>query len=195
MISGLKIEGTLLKTHDRAVFSFYDGINLYFNDTRKFGRIWLLEDTTQLYSKLGPEPFDASLTHEAFHEYLHDRKRQIKTLLLDQSFLAGVGNIYADESLHVAGIHPCQPASSLTFHQSSRLLDSLRIVLQSGIDKQGASIDWVYRDGSFQNEFRVYQRTGSPCMTCSTLIERRIVGQRGTHFCPKCQPYIENCHS
>jgi formamidopyrimidine-DNA glycosylase len=114
-------------------------------------------------------------------------KRQIKPLLLDQSFLAGLGNIYADESLNLARIHPLQRADRLTKAEARRLLASIRSVLAEGIRRNGASIDWVYRGGDFQNHFRVYQRTGQPCPRCGTPVERIVVGQRGTHFCPHCQ--------
>lgn len=178
----------LLHSHDRASFEFTDGSLLFFNDARKFGRIWLLPDVQSLFAKLGPEPFDPNLTHEVFYQRLHDRHRRIKTLLLDQSFLAGTGNIYADEALHLAKIHPCKTADSLNFAEAGRLLEALRTVFIDGIENQGASIDWVYRGGEFQNNFRVYQRTNLPCLNCGTAIERCVVGQRGTHFCPVCQP-------
>lgn len=106
---------------------------------------------------------------------------------MDQSFIAGLGNIYSDEALHLAHIHPLQQTNGLNPDQSSRLLDSIRLVLLDGIRRNGASIDWVYRGGEFQNYFNVYQRTGKPCSTCGEPIQRIVVGQRGTHFCPRCQ--------
>ncbi len=174
--------------HDRLLLNFKDGSRLAFNDTRKFGRVWLLKSTESVFSSLGFEPFDEQLTDERFFSGLQKKKKQIKSLLLDQSFLAGLGNIYTDESLHRAGIHPLRLANSLTEEEAFRLLLSIRVILKDGIDRNGASIDWVYRGGDFQNNFRVYQRTGEPCSVCGTRIERIVVGQRGTHFCPKCQP-------
>ena len=137
---------------------------------------------------LGPEPLDADFTHIELHQKLLARRRQLKPLLLDQTFIAGLGNIYTDEALHLAGLHPLTISNTIDGPQSERLWFSIRQVLQDGIDRQGASIDWVYRGGDFQNYFRVYQRTGDPCPVCDTPIQRILVGQRGTHYCSNCQP-------
>jgi formamidopyrimidine-DNA glycosylase len=161
---------------------------MVFNDTRKFGRVWLLEDPEEVLGLLGPEPLGESLTSSIFYGMLHCRRRQLKPLLLDQTFLAGLGNIYTDEALHHARLHPLALSDRLSIEQADRLLYSIRNVLQEGIRRQGASIDWVYRGGDFQNYFRVYQRTGEPCPECGTAILRLVIGQRGTHFCPDCQP-------
>jgi len=177
-----------LGKHSRARLYFDDGLQMSFNDPRKFGRIWLLKDAEEELSKLGPEPLDSSFTRTDFYERLHSRKRQLKALLLDQSFLAGVGNIYADESLHGAKLHPLTLASSLSRKQADALFKAIQRVLKEGIRRNGASIDWVYQGGDFQNYFAVYQQTGEPCPRCGTSIERTVLGQRGTHFCPKCQP-------
>jgi formamidopyrimidine-DNA glycosylase len=174
--------------HDRFFLIFEDNTRLAFNDTRKFGRIWLLTDPVSLLGKLGPEPLDGLLTPEDFHSRLSNRRRQIKPLLLDQSFIAGLGNIYTDEALHRSRLHPQTLACDLSPVQSVVLLESIRIVLKAGIAANGASIDWVYRGGGFQNQFQVYQRKGEPCYQCGSPIERIVVGQRGTHFCPVCQP-------
>jgi formamidopyrimidine-DNA glycosylase len=173
--------------HHRFLLIFEDGFRLAFNDTRKFGRIWLLDDPTPLLAKLGPEPLDGLLTPEEFYVRLKSRRRQLKPLLLDQSFIAGVGNIYADEALHRARLHPQTQAADLTSEQAALLLESIQHVLQAGIEANGASIDWVYRGGDFQNQFQVYQRGEEPCYQCGTPIQRIVVGQRGTHFCPQCQ--------
>jgi formamidopyrimidine-DNA glycosylase len=174
--------------HDRLVVEFTDGIRLRFNDTRKFGRVWLLDDPGLLLGALGPEPLDSSLTPVEFHSRLASRKRKIKPLLLDQTFLAGVGNIYADEALFQAGIHPLAQSKQMDVEAAGLLLDSIRSVLTEGINRNGASIDWVYRGGGYQERFQVYQRGGEPCLRCGTRIRRIEVGQRGTHFCPRCQP-------
>ncbi len=121
------------------------------------------------------------------HHLLGWRRRQLKPLLLDQSFIAGLGNIYTDEALHIARLHPQMLSDEVTHHQAERLWMGIRQVLLEGIRRNGASIDWVYRGGEFQNYFRVYQRTGQPCPECGTPVERIVVGQRGTHFCPVCQ--------
>jgi formamidopyrimidine-DNA glycosylase len=174
--------------HDRAVLAFADGLRLAFNDPRKFGRIWLVGQPASMLQKLGPEPLDPDLSTEGFHQKLKAVHRQVKPLLLDQGFLAGMGNIYTDEALHAAKIHPLQPSDSLTLEQAGQLLLAIRQVLEEGIRRNGASIDWVYRGGEFQNSFQVYQRTGQPCPVCGTPVARIMVGQRGTHFCPTCQP-------
>ncbi len=176
--------------HDRVILGFSDGSRLVFNDTRKFGRVWLVDDPSSVTSKLGPEPLDESLTPATFHAKLSRAKRQIKPLLLDQTFIAGLGNIYTDEALFHSGIHPNTAANRLNQLQAADLLSAIRKVLLEGIERNGASIDWVYRGGDFQNHFKVYQRDGHPCYRCGTTIERITVGQRGTHFCPNCQPRI-----
>jgi formamidopyrimidine-DNA glycosylase len=173
--------------HDRILFEFKGGGCLVFNDTRKFGRIWLVQNPGDVLGKLGPEPFNPDLTGEAFHKMLLGHNTPIKKLILDQSFLAGIGNIYADEGLFGAKIHPLTISSQINIDSAEILLSSLRMVLQEGIRHHGSSIDWVYKGGDFQNYFRVYKRTGLPCRQCGTPIERILVGQRSTHFCPKCQ--------
>jgi formamidopyrimidine-DNA glycosylase len=160
---------------------------LVFNDTRKFGRVWLTDDPDSVIGKLGPEPFSDEFTPEWLYENLRKRNRQLKPLLLDQTFLAGLGNIYTDESLHMAKLHPLAASASVTREQAGRLHEAIRAVLGEGIRRNGASIDWVYRGGEFQNYFRVYDREGQPCPVCGTNIQRLVVGQRGTHVCPKCQ--------
>jgi formamidopyrimidine-DNA glycosylase len=185
----VETEAEPIARHHRFLLYFEDGTRLAFNDTRKFGRVWLLADPAPLLEKLGPEPLDEAFTPEDFYTRLNKRRRQLKPLLLDQSFLAGVGNIYADEALHRAQLHPKQQAASLSPEQAATLLESIRHVLRAGIQANGASIDWVYRGGEFQNQFQVYQRGGDPCPQCGSPIERITVGQRGTHFCPTCQPF------
>jgi formamidopyrimidine-DNA glycosylase len=183
-----KEKNSLLARHDRVAFFFSDGRWLAFNDTRKFGRVWLVSDMESVTGKLGPEPLENSFSASFLFHRLQNTRRQIKALLLDQHFIAGLGNIYTDEALHLAGIHPMQPANSLDEYRVERLHDAIQYVLQEGIKNNGASIDWVYRGGNFQNEFRVYQRSGKPCFECGTQIQRGVISQRGTHFCPNCQP-------
>lgn len=177
-----------VQPHDRLQINFISGWKLVFNDTRKFGRAWLTDNPEKLLVNLGPEPLDTGLTPDKFYAMLHSRSRQIKPLLMDQRFLAGLGNIYTDEALFSAGIHPLRLSDTLTQPEAERLLVAIREVLQQGILAKGASINWVYRGGDFQNHFQVYKRTGSPCPRCGTSIQRIVVGQRSTHFCPVCQP-------
>ena len=173
--------------HDRLILTLSNDKSLVLNDTRKFGRVWLTDDPESLLGRLGPEPLDRDFTSHWLHTALHSRRRQLKPLLLDQTFLAGLGNIYTDEALHIAKLHPLAASDSVTAEQARALRDAVRRVLKEGIRRNGASIDWVYRGGEFQNHFRVYDRQGKPCPVCGTPIQRIIVGQRSTHYCPNCQ--------
>ncbi len=173
--------------HDRLVLTLENGHSLAFNDTRKFGRVWLVQDPETVIGGLGPEPLDDSFTPQFLHQKLQTSRRQLKPLLLDQTFLSGLGNIYTDEALHLAGLHPLRISATIDIHEAADLHKAIREVLQTGIQNNGASIDWVYRGGGFQNLFRAYGRTGQPCPVCNSPIRRITVGQRGTHFCPNCQ--------
>jgi len=183
----IKEENEALEKHDRLVLSLSDHRKLVFNDTRKFGRAWLVRDPAEVIGDLGPEPLEDAFSAQMLYDRLQARHRQLKPLLLDQSFLAGLGNIYTDEALHMARLHPLALSDSLNREQAEALWEAIRAVLQEGIRRNGASIDWVYRGGEFQNYFRVYDRKGQPCPVCGTAIERLVIGQRGTHVCPNCQ--------
>lgn len=182
--------------HTRAWFGLAGGDALVFNDSRKFGRIWLAERLEDVIGKLGPEPLAWDLTPEDFAARIRKRKTALKALLLDQTVVAGVGNIYADEALFRAGIHPLRKASTLTDAEAGRLYDALREVLTEAIQKRGTLLR-DYRtpygeDGYFQNHLRVYGRYGKPCPRCGEPIERIRVTQRSTHFCPRCQAREES---
>lgn len=161
--------------------------SLVFNDARKFGRVWLTDNIEDVLGRLGPEPLDEGFTPQWLYDALQSRHRQLKPLLLDQTFIAGLGNIYTDEALHMAKLHPLALSNSITMKQAGKLHAAIQSVLQEGIHRNGASIDWVYRGGEFQNHFRVYGRGGEPCPVCGTTIQRLVIGQRGTHICPHCQ--------
>jgi formamidopyrimidine-DNA glycosylase len=173
--------------HDRLRLFLSGGKILIFRDTRKFGRAWLTDNPETVIGKLGPEPLSDEFTPGWLYDNLRRRQRRLKPLLLDQAFLAGLGNIYTDESLHRARLHPLAASDSVKRKQAERLWEAIRAVLNEGIRRNGASIDWAYRGGEFQNYFRVYAREGKPCPVCGTKIQRLVVGQRGTHICPKCQ--------
>lgn len=173
--------------HDRLILGLSGDTHLVFNDARKFGRVWLTADPSEILADLGPEPLSDDFTPQGLYTRLHACRRQLKPLLLDQTFLAGLGNIYTDEALHMAKLHPRGLSDAVTPDQAAGLWRAIREVLAEGIRRNGASIDWVYRGGDFQNHFRVYQRTGEPCPVCGTGIERLVVGGRGTHYCPNCQ--------
>lgn len=176
--------------HHRLMLDLDGRLRLAFNDTRKFGRVWLTADPDAVLGGLGPEPLDPAFSAGDLYQRLHSRRRQLKPLLLDQSFLAGMGNIYTDEALNLARLHPLTIANTLTEEQAKQLWEAIRQVLADGIRSNGASIDWVYRGGSYQHHFRVYKRAGEPCPECGTTVERIVVGQRGTHLCPCCQPLL-----
>ena len=173
--------------HDRLILKLSGNQSLFFNDTRKFGRVWLTSTPEELLGRLGPEPLSRDFTSRWLYNALSKRQRQLKPLLLDQTFLAGLGNIYTDEALHIARLHPLAVSNSVTMEQASALRKAVRKVLKEGIRRNGASIDWVYRGGEYQNYFRVYDREGKSCAVCGTQIKRITVGQRGTHYCPECQ--------
>jgi formamidopyrimidine-DNA glycosylase len=173
--------------HDRLIIRLSGNQSLVFNDTRKFGRVWLTANPTEVLGRLGPEPFSKEFTAPWLHNALQQKKRQLKPLLLDQTFIAGLGNIYTDEALHMSKLHPVAASDSVTAQQAEALRKAIRKVLKEGIRRNGASIDWVYRGGQYQNYFRVYDREGKPCPVCGTAIQRIVVGQRSTHFCPQCQ--------
>jgi formamidopyrimidine-DNA glycosylase len=192
----LRMSGDLKLTHENqergpyehTLFPLDSGWELRFSDARKFGKISLLEDPQVIFKKLGPEPLDQDFTSDVLSELIRGKQRMIKPLLMDQSFLAGMGNIYTDEALHIAKIHPNTKSNQLSPAQIHDLHAGIRMALTAGLRNNGASIDWVYRGGEFQNYFRVYQRTGEACPVCGTEIKRITLGQRGTHYCPTCQP-------
>jgi formamidopyrimidine-DNA glycosylase len=179
---------TTYAKHHRLILDLSNGYRLAFNDIRKFGRVWFVDDPLEVISNLGPEPLEDSFTSVDLYLNLQSRRRQLKPLLLDQSFLAGLGNIYTDEALFLAKLHPMRTSNTVNREQAAILLTAIRDVLERGIESKGASIDWVYRGGDFQNHFRVYGRGGERCFVCGGKIEKITVGQRGTHFCPVCQP-------
>jgi formamidopyrimidine-DNA glycosylase len=173
--------------HTHGIFVLDRGV-LQYHDPRQFGRI---EWGALRASKLGPEPLEIGL--EEFTARLRQRKAHIKPLLLNQRFLAGLGNIYVDESLFLAGIHPLATASRISRARAAGLLQTIREVLTLAIEHRGSSIsDYVDADGNrgdFQGMHRAYGREGEPCVQCGAPIRKITVVQRGTHFCPKCQKY------
>lgn len=196
MLIHLKMSGDLTMTpsdapagrFEHTVFELSDGWELRFSDARKFGKIFLMDDPAPKLDSLGPEPLSDKFTAAVLAERLRAHRRALKPLLLDQAFVAGLGNIYADEALHIARLHPLRRSDELTEDEVKALRKGIRQALRSGLKHNGASIDWVYRGGDFQNHFRVYQRAGEPCPVCGTPLVRIVVAQRGTHFCPSCQP-------
>ena len=180
--------GQPLRKHEHLVWHLSGGVDLRFHDPRRFGRIWLAENPSEVLKSLGPEPLAPEFTAARLCEMLRARKRLLKPLLLDQTFLAGLGNIYTDEALNRARLNPLRRSDSLRRDETARLWHGIRAALKVGIAQDGASIDWVYRGGNSQNHFRVYGRVGERCKNCGANIRHTVVGQRSTYFCPKCQP-------
>jgi formamidopyrimidine-DNA glycosylase len=173
--------------HTHGVFTLDNGLLLY-HDPRQFGRIEWSPGQSPRVARLGPEPLEISF--EEFRTRLK-RKTRMKALLLNQAFLAGLGNIYADESLFAAGIHPLAVAERLSTARAKKLYDAIRGILTHAIQLGGSSIsDYVNARGErgwFQMEHRAYGREGEPCTTCGRPIRKILVAQRGTHYCPRCQ--------
>lgn len=183
-----------LDPYTRVVLILNGGEHLRFRDVRKFGRIWLLDRAglEQLDRQLGPEPLDPGFTAEALVNLLRGRQARLKPLLLDQRLIAGLGNIYADEALWRAGLHPLQTAGELNDEEVARLHAAITAVLADAVARRGTTLS-DYRDalgemGENQHYLAVYGRQGQPCPRCGTPVERVVVAQRGTHFCPHCQP-------
>jgi formamidopyrimidine-DNA glycosylase len=178
--------------HTHVFFALDDGRELRYTDPRRFGRMLLVEESAlpAFVGRLGKEPLE--ITPEEFCEYFESRRARVKALLLDQSVLRGIGNIYADESLFRARLHPARIAENLSREQLLLLHRKMRDVLEEAILSRGSSIsDYVDsegRQGSFQFRHRVYQRDGKPCYRCRATIRRVIVAGRSSHFCPRCQP-------
>jgi formamidopyrimidine-DNA glycosylase len=177
-----------LAKHTHAVFTLDKGVLLY-EDSRQFGRIEYSATLPARVQKLGPDALDVDF--ETFAKLLRGRKTRMKSVLLNQEFLRGLGNIYADEALFRAGIHPLAVGARLKRERVKKLYDAIREVLSEAIESKGSSIsDYVDSSGargSFQDQHRVYQRDGKLCVVCGHPIKRTLVAQRGTHFCPRCQ--------
>jgi formamidopyrimidine-DNA glycosylase len=199
LIIHMRMTGSLLlkpeteePTHSiRVIFHMGDGTTIHFRDMRGFGKMWLVDDQDSVVGKLGPEPLEREFTPEVLAKILDNRKTAIKGLLLDQTLIAGIGNMYADEALFAARIHPLQPANTLRKAEIKRLHSAIREVLEKGIRNKGASTETYVRPegikGGAHLQFQVAHRKGAECPGCEGRIERTVVHQRGTFFCPRCQ--------
>lgn len=180
--------------HTHTLFNLDDGNQLRFRDVRKFGRVHLVADLKEVTGNLGPEPLADDFDLEMFRQLLARRSGRLKSLLLNQAFLAGLGNIYADEALFAAGLNPLRRADSLTADEEARLYGAIRRVLAEAVAWRGTTLDdGGYRDargeaGGYQAHIAVYGRGGEPCFQCGSTIERIVIGGRSAHFCPYCQP-------
>lgn len=182
-------------SHDRIVLELSDGLTLYYRDTRKFGRWKLVDDPSEILGPLGPDALTGRFSLAYFREMTRKRHRMIKPLILDQSIVAGLGNIYADEALWEAKIHPERISDSLSDAELGALFRAVRHVLETGVQNRGTSLGGGktnYRDvegesGGHREKVKAYGRAGKPCERCGTPLKKIVVAQRGTHFCPVCQ--------
>jgi formamidopyrimidine-DNA glycosylase len=197
LILHLRMTGSLMVNpagadkYSRAIIHLDNGSNIVFSDRRRLGVIWLADKKEDVISKLGIEPFDEKFTALHFRKLLKNRTAPVKAVLLDQHFIAGIGNMYADEALFAAGIHPEKKADRLTVSEINRLYEAIQAVLLKAIANKGASVDTYRRpdgvNGTAQEEFRVAHRLGKNCPVCGTPIQRISIRNRGSYFCPKCQ--------
>jgi len=179
--------------YTRATFGLDDGRHLVFVDVRKFGRLSLVRRIEDALPAIGPEPLSDVVDEAWMARSLARHRRMLKPLLLDQSFIAGLGNIYVDEALHRARLHPLRSSRRVGRAAAGVLARSVKEVLTAAIEAEGSSFDAFYRTpegqpGAYQDSFSVYGRAGKPCLTCGAEIARIVVGQRGTHVCRRCQP-------
>jgi formamidopyrimidine-DNA glycosylase len=199
LIAHLKMSGALIAgrgngegiKYARAVLYFDDGSNVVFRDPRKFGRMWLVTDPSSVVGKLGPEPLEPVFTTDVLAQRIKGRKAPVKALLCDQHVIAGVGNLYADEALFLARIHPLTEGGKLSGARLKQLHSAIIQVLQKGIKNKGASIENYVRPdgnpGTAHLEFLMPRKAGENCTRCGTPVERITVRGRGTYFCPNCQ--------
>lgn len=182
--------------HEHVILTLSNGRELRFHDTRKFGRWYLLDDAAEVLGKLGPEPLENTLSDREFTQRLLQSSRQLKPLLLDQTFLAGLGNIYVDEALWEAKLHPQTVSDTLTDKQAQALFHAIKVVLQRGLNTLGTSLGKgktnFYRldgkaQGTHQQVLQVFRQKGKPCPRCGESIIVIKVAQRSTHLCPRCQ--------
>jgi formamidopyrimidine-DNA glycosylase len=187
--------------HTRLRLQISSGLWVIYIDPRKFGRFYLVDDASELLDNLGPEPLAQGFTEQLLYERLRSRRGEIKRLLLNQQFIAGLGNIYASEALWHARIHPTRTADSLSEEECRRLHNAIVSVLKAGIAHGGTSLEdrqYVYPDGGtgeHQHHLRVYDRAGDQCLRCGYPLQRIIQGQRSTFYCPICQPMITAGHN
>jgi len=182
-------------SHDRIVMKLSDGLTLYYRDTRKFGRWKLVDDPQVILGNLGPDALTRRFSRHYFKDTMKNRHRMIKPLILDQGIVAGLGNIYADEALWEAQIHPERLSDSLSDEELERLFRAIKHVLNIGVRNRGTSLGagkTNYRDvegesGGHREKVKAYGRGGKPCTRCKMLLERTVVAQRGTTYCPACQ--------
>ncbi|MDH6426298.1 MULTISPECIES: DNA-formamidopyrimidine glycosylase [Paenibacillus] len=203
LVSHLRMEGRYglfsnddpLDKHTHVIFHFTDGTELRYTDVRQFGTMHLFQMGEDLQlpplNKLGQEPLEPSFTPERFKQIVSGKSTKIKSLLLNQEYIVGIGNIYVDESLHRAGIHPEDSAKALTDNQLDKLHHAIVSTLAEAVNAGGSSVKSYVNgqgeSGTYQQQLLIYGRKDQPCSNCGTMIEKTVVGGRGTHYCPNCQ--------
>jgi len=198
LVTHLRMSGALLLNPDkidpyaRASFTFSNGNHLVFNDQRRLGIVWLVENIEPIIGKLGPEPLDNDFTAAVLSQTLSKHHIPIKVALIDQSLIAGIGNMYADEILFAARMHPLRTTDSLSTEETQHIHNSIQRILRSAIARKGASTDTYVRPGgqlgTAHFDFNVAHRKGMHCPVCGASVERISLRNRGTYFCPNCQP-------
>ena len=198
LIIHLRMTGSLLLNREevgryaRATFHLSNGHRFVFIDRRRLGKMWLADDADTVVCKLGPEPLDKRFTPDILEQRLSRHHIPIKAALIDQCIVAGIGNMYADEALFAARIHPLRKADDLSPEEVRTLHNNIRKILRAAISSKGASVDTYIRPegdlGTAHFNFRVAHRGGEPCPICGGTIERCVVQNRGSYFCPSCQP-------
>ncbi|AIQ34862.1 5-hydroxymethyluracil DNA glycosylase [Paenibacillus sp. FSL R5-0345] len=208
LVSHLRMEGRYglfskddpLDKHTHVIFHFTDGTELRYTDVRQFGTMHLFQIGEDLQlpplNKLGQEPLEPSFTPEKFKQIVSGKSTKIKSLLLNQEYIVGIGNIYVDESLHRAGIHPEVSAKDLSDDQLDQLHHAIVSTLTEAVNAGGSSVKSYVNgqgeSGTYQQQLLIYGRKDQPCNNCGTMIEKTVVGGRGTHYCPSCQRKSEN---
>lgn len=197
LIFHLKLTGQLLLNSEpgkytRAVFKFTDGTNLVFNNVRKFGWWKRVKDTSEIEKDFGPEPLAEDFTLKKFKEMLSKRaKAKIKPLLMNQQFMAGIGNIYSDEILFASGVRPTRRVKTLKEKEIKRIFQKMKEILKEAIRYQGSSVEYYVdahgQKGRYVKYHQVYGREGKPCKKCGAIIKRIKIASRSAHFCPRCQ--------
>ncbi|MFA7371913.1 MAG: DNA-formamidopyrimidine glycosylase [Sphaerochaetaceae bacterium] len=195
MTGSLRIEPieSEMDPYDRVVINF-ENQKLAFRDPRKFGRLTLTEEAAVYLDKLGIEPLSAAFTAPLLFEMLQKKHKQLKALLLEQSFIAGLGNIYADEVLFAARLNPMRTAASVTLEEATLLHSAIVTILTQAIENRGTSLgdgkgnySSNGKRGGHAARLKIFRKQGQPCPVCGTKIEKIVVAQRSTHFCPECQ--------
>lgn len=191
----LNQSGSRRTPHEHVILNFSDGRQLRFHDTRKFGR-WVVTTKPEIHlAKIGPEPFSKTFTSKWLEEALKRHRRMLKPLLLDQTFVAGLGNIYVDEALWAAKLHPERLSDSISKQEAGNLRQAIVKVLRTGVENMGTSLGQANtnfysvakRRGRNQDKLKVFRRDGEKCPRCKAVIAREVIAQRSSHFCPVCQ--------